>query len=303
MRLAKVPTLVKLDPVTVAFNVDPVSVLASAVTVIGALPSKAVPLMALGVARVVAVVASVAVAALPEVDPELPVTLPTMGLVTVRSVKVPTLVKLDPVTVAFNVDPVSVLASAVTVIGALPSKAVPLMALGVARVVAVVARVAVAALPEVDPELPVTLPEIGLVTVRSVKVPTLVKLDPVTVAFNVDPVSVLASAVTVIGALPSKAVPLMALGVARVVAVVARVAVAALPEVDPELPVTLPAIGLVTVRLAKVPTLVKLDPVTVAFNVDPVSVLRSCRHGDWSTTVKGCPINGSWGSEGSCGCS
>ena len=116
-------------------------------------------------------------------------------------------------------DPVSVLASAVTVIGALPSKAVPLMALGVARVVAVVARVAVAALPEVDPELPVTLPEIGLVTVRLAKVPTLVKLDPVTVAFNVDPVSVLASAFTVIGALPSKAVPLIFFEAANLVAV------------------------------------------------------------------------------------
>ena len=37
------------------------------------------------------------------------------------------------------------------------------------------------------------------------------------------------------------------LGVARAVAVVARVAVAALPEVDPALPVTLPAMGLVNV--------------------------------------------------------
>ena len=34
--------------------------------------------------------------------------------------------------------------------------------------------VAVAALPVVEPELPVTLPEIGLVTVSPVKVPTLV---------------------------------------------------------------------------------------------------------------------------------
>ena len=50
-----------------------------------------------------------------------------------------------------------------------------------------------------------------------------------------------------------------------VVAFVASVAVAALP-------VILPAIGLVTVKLANVPTLVKLEPVTVAFNEVPVNV-------------------------------
>ena len=49
-----------------------------------------------------------------------------------------------------------------------------------------------------------------------------------------------------------------------VVAFVASVAVAALP-------VILPDIELVTVKLANVPTLVKLEPVTVAFNVAPVN--------------------------------
>jgi hypothetical protein len=95
-------------------------------------------------------------------------------------------------------------------------------------------------------------------------VPTLVKLEPVTVAFNVLPVKVPAAAVTVISALPSNATPLMFLGVANFVAV------AALPVVEPELPVTLPAMGLVTVRLVSVPTLVRLEPVTVALRLLPV---------------------------------
>jgi hypothetical protein len=58
-----------------------------------------------------------------------------------------------------------------------------------------------------------------------------------------------------------------AVGTARVV-----VAVDALPVVEPELPVTLPTMGLVTVRLASVPTLVKLEPVTVALRLVPVKV-------------------------------
>jgi hypothetical protein len=67
-------------------------------------------------------------------------------------------------------------------------------------------------------------------------------------------------------ALPSNATPLIFLGVANFVAV------AALPEVEPELPVTLPTMGLVTVRFASVPTLVKLEPVTVALRLLPVKV-------------------------------
>ena len=51
-------------------------------------------------------------------------------------------------------------------------------------------------------------------------------------------------------------------------AVVALVAVAALP-------VILPTIGLVTVKFAKVPTLVKLEPVIVDFKVVPDNVLAS----------------------------
>jgi hypothetical protein len=54
----------------------------------------------------------VTVAALPVVELELPVILPTMGLVTVRFVSVPTLVRLEPVTVAFRLVPVKVPAAA-----------------------------------------------------------------------------------------------------------------------------------------------------------------------------------------------
>jgi hypothetical protein len=106
VKLAIVPTLVKLEPVTVAFNVVPDSDPAAAVTVISALPSNATSLMFLGVANFVAV------AALPVVEPELPVKLPTMGLVTVRFASVPTLVRLELVTVAFRLFPVKVPAAA-----------------------------------------------------------------------------------------------------------------------------------------------------------------------------------------------
>ena len=104
--LVKVPTLVRLELVTVGFNAFPVSVPAAAATVMSALPLNATPLIFLGVAKVVAV------AALPVVEPELPVTLPTMGLVTVRFVSVPTLVRLEPVTVALRLFPVKVPAAA-----------------------------------------------------------------------------------------------------------------------------------------------------------------------------------------------
>jgi hypothetical protein len=104
--LVKVPTLVKLEPVTVAFKVFPDKVPAAAVTVMSALPSNATPLIFLGVANFVAA------AALPVVEPELPVTLPTMGLVTVRFASVPTEVRLEPVTVALRLLPVKVPAAA-----------------------------------------------------------------------------------------------------------------------------------------------------------------------------------------------
>ncbi len=100
------PTLVKLEPVTVEFKVVPVNVPAAAVTVISALPSNATPLMFFEAANLVAV------AALPVVELELPVILPTMGLVTVRFVSVPTLVKLEPVTEALRLLPVRVPAAA-----------------------------------------------------------------------------------------------------------------------------------------------------------------------------------------------
>ena len=127
--------------------------------------------------------------------------------------------------------PVKVSASVVEVIviSPLPSNATPLMFLAVASLVAVpalpvvtlavpavVAVVAVAAFP-------VILPAIGLVTVKLVKVPTLVKLEPVTVDFNVVPVKVSASVVEVIviSPLPSNATPLMFLAVASLVDVAA----------------------------------------------------------------------------------
>jgi hypothetical protein len=97
------------------------------------------------VVTVPAVVALVAVAALP-------VMLPEIGAVTVRLSSVPTEVK-DEVTVR------SAMAEAVMLMFEVPSKATPLMVLGLARAVAVAA-------------LPVTLPEIGAVTVSPLKVPT-----------------------------------------------------------------------------------------------------------------------------------
>ena len=103
-----------------------------------------------------AVVALVAVAALP-------VMLPEIGAVTVRFVRVPTEVKDEESTLAARVAPVKVpasaMAEAVMLMLEVPSKATPLIVLGIARAVAVAA-------------LPVTLPEIGAVTVSPLKVPT-----------------------------------------------------------------------------------------------------------------------------------
>ena len=75
-------------------------------------------------------------------------------------------------------------------------------------------------------------------TVAFVKVPTEVKLDPVTVDFIEVPVKVPASAVTVMSPLPSNATPLIFLAVVNFVAllavpaVVALVAVAAFPVIS-----------------------------------------------------------------------
>jgi hypothetical protein len=69
--------------------------------------------------------------------------------------------------------------------------------------------------------LPVTLPAIGAVTVKVASVPTDVKVDPTTAAGKEVPVNVVASAGTVILALPSKATPLIVLVAASLVAVAA----------------------------------------------------------------------------------
>ena len=87
--------------------------------------------------------------------------LPEIGAVTVRLPSVPTEVKEEESTLAASVLPVKVPAAAVAVMLILevPSKETPLIVLGVAKAVAVAA-------------LPVTLPEIGAVTVSPLKVPT-----------------------------------------------------------------------------------------------------------------------------------
>ena len=61
--------------------------------------------------------------------------------------------------------------------------------------------------------LPVMLPTIGLVTVRSVSVPKLVSEEAVTPEAKVVPVSVPAAAVTVMFPVPSKETPLIVLAV------------------------------------------------------------------------------------------
>ena len=69
--------------------------------------------------------------------------------------------------------------------------------------------------------VPVTLPEIALVTVKFVKVPTDVKDEPVTVLFKDVPDNVPAAAVTVMSDEPSNATPLMFFVAANLVAVAA----------------------------------------------------------------------------------
>ena len=107
--------------------------------------------------------------------------------------------------------------------------------------------------------LPVTLPVIGLVTVKLLNTPTLVKLALTTLDASVVPVKSVAApeAAMVISAVPSKGTPLIFFESANFVAVAA-------------LPVTLPAIGLVTVKLFNVPTLVKLAFTTFEASVVPV---------------------------------
>jgi hypothetical protein len=197
--LFKTPTLVKLDPVIVVFKEVPVKVPALAAIVISPVPSKAIPLIFLAVVNLVAVLANVAVAALP-------VILPLIGLVTVKLAKVPTDVKLELVTVDFKLVPVSVPASAVIVMLLVPSNATPLIFLEVTNFVVVAA-------------LPFTLPLIVLVTVKFDKVPTDVKLELTTVSFKEVPVSVPAFAAIVISPVPSNATPFTFMEVANFVVV------------------------------------------------------------------------------------
>ena len=216
--LFKTPTLVKLDPVIVVFKEVPVKVPAFAATVIFPVPSKAIPFIFLDVANFVAELANVAVAALP-------VILPLIGLVTDKLAKVPTEVKLELIIVDFKVVPVSVPASAVTVIAALPSNGTPFIFLAVANFVAALAVPAVVAIVA-EAAFPLILPFIGFVTVKFDKVPTDVKLELITVAFKVVPVSVPAFAAIVISPVPSNATSFIFLDVKNLVAV------AALPVVD-----------------------------------------------------------------------
>ena len=99
-------------------------------------------------------------------------------------------------------------------------------------------------------------------TIKLDKVPTDVKLLETTVPLSVVPVNVLAAAVTVISALPLKETPFIFLDVAKLVAV-------------PELPLMLPDIVLVTVKLPNVPTDVKLLVSIVLASVFPVRVLAA----------------------------
>jgi hypothetical protein len=204
--LFKMPTLVKLEPVTEAFKLVPVKVPALAATVILLVPSKATPLIFLALVSFVAVDAEAA----------LPFILPLMVLVTVKLAKVPTDVKLELITDDFKVVPVSVPASLVIVISLVPSNAVPLIFLALVNLFAVDAEAA----------LPFTLPFIVLVTVKFVNVPTEVKLELITVDFSVLPVKVPASAAIVISLVPSNATPFIFLEIESLVEV------AALPVVD-----------------------------------------------------------------------
>lgn len=234
-----VPTVVKDEVTTVEPIVAPVRVPAAAGTVIAAVPSKFTPLIALAVAR------AVAVAALPIVKDEDPVTLivavPAEILAAVRLVRgapvtaanvpphcpeeiLPTDVREEATTVLPIVVPVNVLAAAGTVMAAVPSKLTPLMARGICN------AVAVAALPRVEPEVPVTLilavpasiltaviwvrfaadtmPNVPL-QAPTVTVPTEVRNDVTTVLPRAVPVSVPAAAGTTILEVPSKLTLLM----------------------------------------------------------------------------------------------
>ena len=96
-----------------------------------------------------------------------------------------------------------------------------------AAAVELVPPLAIATIPETLSAFPVILPAMGLVTVKLARVPTLVKLEPVTVDLIVVPVNCSADAAAAIeiSVVPSKATPLMVFEAANLVAV------PALPEI------------------------------------------------------------------------
>jgi hypothetical protein len=134
VKLANVPTDVKLELMTDDFKVVPVSDPASLVIIISLVPSNAVPLIFLALVNLVAVDAEAA----------FPFILPFIGFVTVKFANVPTDVKLELITDDFKEAPVKVPASAAIVISLVPSKATPFIFLEFESLVAV------AALPVVD---------------------------------------------------------------------------------------------------------------------------------------------------------
>jgi hypothetical protein len=264
-----VPTLVRLEDTTVAFNVVPVNVPAAAVTVPDAPNAIDVPL------TVTDEFARYAFA----------IALPCQTPVAI----VPTDVRDDPTTVAARDVPDNVPAAAVTVIAADPSKLTPLIARAVWSVVAVVALpvnaavivpaekfplpsratiadnvfalVAVVAELETLPAVDNVARYVSAIAVKpdpiapAVNVPTLVNDDDTTVALSAVPVSVPAAAVTVPDAPRLIDVPF------TVTALLASAEFGIAVKPDPIAPAV------------SVPTLVRLDPVTpdpnvVAFNTD-----------------------------------
>jgi hypothetical protein len=194
----KVPTLVKLEFTTDDFKVLPLKVPASAIIVISALPSKGTPFIFLVAASFVAV------PALPVIVVWSPVFVPdklatalfaNMLFVIAPLAMEVTLPKLVTTPVKFAL---------VTTVVALPILVT--IPVKFALVVTVAA-------------LPVTLPVMGLLTVKFVKVPTLVKLEFTTDDFKVVPLKVPASAIIVISALPSNGTPFIFLVAASFVAV------------------------------------------------------------------------------------
>ena len=180
------------------------------------------------------------------------------------AVALPTLVT-GPVKLAFVVT-VAALPVMLPAIGAVtvnPVKVPTEVMAGCAAVVTVPAVVAVVAVAA----LPVMLPAIGLVTVRLPRVPTEVSEELTTFDARVVPVRVLASAtaVTVMSADPSKGTPLMFFVAASLVAV-------------PALPVTLPAMGAVTVNPVNVPTEVMAGWAAVVTVPAVVAVVAVAEH-------------------------